>query len=93
MRGIQKTGLTDLTFTSENIARAKKAAQDGPVLITEVGRPGYVLLTLEEYQRLTGNPCAPQTLAEALAMPGGEDIDFDPPRVEGPISRVPDLSD
>ena len=76
---------------NENIGRAKKATRDGPVLITEVGRPGYVLLTIEEYQRLTGTP--PMTLAEALAMPGSEDIDFDPPRMEGPISRVPDLSD
>jgi len=77
---------------NENIARAKKAAQDGPVLITEVGRPGYVLLTLEEYQRLTGNPCAQQTLADALAMPGADDIDFDPPRMQGPVAQVPDLS-
>jgi hypothetical protein len=78
---------------NENIGRAKKATQDGPVLITEVGRPGYILLTIEEYQRLTGNPCASQTLTEALAIPGAEDIDFEPPRMEGPISRVPDLSD
>jgi hypothetical protein len=26
-------------------------------------------------------------LAEALAMPGGEDIEFDPPRMEGLIFR------
>lgn len=78
---------------NENIGRAKKAAQDGPVLITAVGRPGYVLMTIEEYQRLTGHPSADMTLAEALAMPSSEDIDFDPPRMEGPISRVPDLSD
>jgi hypothetical protein len=89
--------MTTTTMSSqefnENIGRAKKAAQDGPVLIHQVGRPGYVLLTLEEYQRLTGTPCAPMTLAEALAMPGSEDIDFEPPRMEGPRSRVPDLSD
>jgi hypothetical protein len=89
--------MTTTTMSSqefnENIGRAKKATQDGPVLITDVGRPGYVLLTLEEYQRLTGDPGESMTLAEALAMPGAGDIDFDPPRIEGPMSRVPDLSD
>jgi hypothetical protein len=77
---------------NENIGRAKKAAQDGPVLITDVGRPGYVLMTIEEYHHLTGHPCESQTLADALAMPGAGDIDFDPPRMQGPVSRVPDLS-
>jgi PHD/YefM family antitoxin component YafN of YafNO toxin-antitoxin module len=77
---------------NENIARAKKAAQDGPVLVTDVGRTGYVLITAQEYQRLTGSPCASQTLADALAMPGAEDIDFDPPRMQGRVARVPDLS-
>jgi PHD/YefM family antitoxin component YafN of YafNO toxin-antitoxin module len=74
---------------NENIGRAKKAAQDGPVLITDVGRPGFVLITMEEYQRLTGNPCESRTLADALAMPGTENIDFDPPRMQGPVARVP----
>jgi PHD/YefM family antitoxin component YafN of YafNO toxin-antitoxin module len=77
---------------NENIGRAKKAAQDGPVLITDVGRPGYVLITIEEYQRLTGSPCASQTLVDALAMPDADDIDFDPPRTQEPVARVPDLS-
>jgi hypothetical protein len=77
---------------NENIGRAKKAAQDGLVLVTDVGRPEYDLMTIEEYQRLTGHPCESQTLADALAMPGDEDIDFDPPRMQGPTSRVPDLS-
>ncbi|MDG4768201.1 type II toxin-antitoxin system prevent-host-death family antitoxin [Solwaraspora sp. WMMD406] len=34
--------------------RAKIAARSGPVFITDRGRPGYVLLTIEDYQRLTG---------------------------------------
>jgi prevent-host-death family protein len=77
---------------NENIGRAKKAAQDGPVLITDVGRPGYVLITIEEYQRLTGIPSESQTLADALAMPGADDIEFDPPRMQGPVAQAPDLS-
>jgi hypothetical protein len=88
--------MTNTTMSSqefnENIGRAKRATQDGPGLVTEVGRPGYVLLTTEGHQSLTGNSCGSQTLAEALAMPGAEDIDFDPPRMAGPRSRAPDLS-
>ena len=33
---------------------AKKAAKRGPVFITDRGRPSHVLLTVEEYERLTG---------------------------------------
>ena len=77
---------------NENISRAKKAAQNGPVFITDSGCPGHVLITIEEYERLTGKPYASQTLVDALAMPGAEDIDFDPPRLQGPLSRPVDLS-
>ncbi|MGU3495409.1 type II toxin-antitoxin system prevent-host-death family antitoxin [Xanthobacteraceae bacterium A53D] len=36
-----------------DIARAKRAAQDGPVFITEHGRPSHVLITYESWQTLT----------------------------------------
>lgn len=56
---------------------AKKAALRGPVFITDRGRPAHVLLSIEEYQRLAGgNTC----IIDVLAMPGVEDIAFDPPR-------------
>jgi prevent-host-death family protein len=51
---------------NQDTSRAKKAAQDGPVFITDRGRPAHVLITIEEYQRLT---CGRMTLAEALAQP------------------------
>jgi prevent-host-death family protein len=62
-----------------SFAKAKRAAKDGPVFITERGRPAYVLLTVDEYRKISGRG---KTLAEALAMPGAEEIDFDPPRIE-----------
>ena len=73
---------------NQDTSRAKKAAQDGPVFITDRGRPAHVLLTMQEYQRLTGGQ---MTLTEALAQPDGEDVDFDPPRVKG-LYRPADLS-
>ena len=60
------TTLTSREF-NQDLSRAKRAALEGPVIITDRGKPAHVLLNIEEYRRLT---TAPRTLAEALAMPG-----------------------
>jgi prevent-host-death family protein len=73
---------------NHDVSSAKKAAQNGPVVITDRGKPSHVLMTYEEFQRLTGKR---RSLVEALAMPGLSDIDFDPPRAEIAPRRV-DLS-
>lgn len=70
------------------VSRAKRAAEQGPVFITDRGKPAHVLLTFEEYQRLTKQR---RNIADALAMPGVEDIEFEPPRVRIEI-RPADLS-
>jgi len=62
---------------NQDTSRAKKAAKKGPVFITDRGKPAHVLLSIEEYQRLTGGK---KNIAEALAMPGADDVEFDPPR-------------
>lgn len=64
---------------NHDVTRAKKAAKDGPVFITDRGRPAHVLLSFEEYQRITQQR---RNIADALAMPGVGDIDFEPPRIE-----------
>jgi prevent-host-death family protein len=69
---------------NQDAGGAKKAAANGPVIITDRGEPAHVLLTFEAYRKLLS---AGPSLAEALAMPGGEDIEFDPPRMEGLIFR------
>jgi prevent-host-death family protein len=63
---------------NQDASRAKKAAAKGPVFITDRGRPAHVLLSFADYQRLIGGN---RKIADALAMPGAEDIEFDPPRV------------
>jgi len=63
---------------NQDTSRAKKAASRGPVFITDRGKPAHVLLSIAEYQRLAGMH---RKIADALAMPGATDIDFDPPRV------------
>lgn len=70
-------------FTSrefnQDAGRAKRAARGGPVFITDRGEPRHVLLSIEDYRRLTGQG---GRIADALAMPGAGDIEFDPPRVD-----------
>ncbi|TCT25173.1 type II toxin-antitoxin system Phd/YefM family antitoxin [Thermomonas haemolytica] len=63
---------------NQDVTRAKKAAKRGPVFITDRGKPAHVLLSFEDYQRLTRQR---RNIADALAMPGVADIGVDPPRV------------
>jgi prevent-host-death family protein len=62
---------------NQDTAAAKRAAKDGPVFITDRGQPAYVLMTIEDYRRLSGPR---KSLAEALGMAEGGDIEFEPPR-------------
>lgn len=73
---------------NHDVSSAKKAAQHGPVIITDRGKPSHVLMTYDEFERLTGSR---RNLVDALSMPGLSDIDFDPPRMEISPRRV-DLS-
>jgi hypothetical protein len=61
------------------VATGKKGAKDYPVFIAGRGRPAHVLLSVEEHQRLTQQR---HNIAGPLVMPGVEDIDFEPPRIE-----------
>lgn len=60
---------------NQDVTRAKKAAKNGPVFITDRGRPAHVLLSIEDYQRLTKQR---RNIADSLAMPSAEDIEFEP---------------
>ena len=62
----------------QDVGRARKAALRGPVLITDGGLPAHVLLSFQEYQRLTGNRAS---IADLLAMPGAEDVELAVPRL------------
>ncbi|TCU14676.1 type II toxin-antitoxin system prevent-host-death family antitoxin [Rhizobium sullae] len=64
----------------QNANRAQKATRRGPVFITNRGKTTQVLLSIEDYHRLTGKR---RNIADLLAMPGHEDIDLEiPPRLE-----------
>jgi prevent-host-death family protein len=71
------TTITSRKF-NQDTSGAKKAARRGPVFITDRGRPAHVLLTIEDYRRLTGES---MSLAEALDHAASADFEFEPPRL------------
>ena len=72
------------TFSSRDFTRdvsaAKRATDDGPVFITDRGRPAFALLKIEDYYRITGKD--ETTLLDVMdAIPSGAGIEFEPPRL------------
>jgi prevent-host-death family protein len=64
---------------NQGASRAKKAAESGPVFITDRGRPAHVLLSIEEYRKITGKRAS---ILDLLAMPEAAEIEFEPPRLD-----------
>jgi prevent-host-death family protein len=73
----------------QNTSLAKKAARSGPVFITDRGRPSLVILSIEEYQKITKKG---ENILDMLAMPGAGDIDFEPPRLGDDFIQPADFS-
>jgi prevent-host-death family protein len=73
---------------NQDTSSAKKATAAGPVFITDRGKPAHVLISIEEYRRLTAKR---RSIVEALSMPGLANIDFDPPR-QRELPRPADFS-
>ena len=73
------TKMTSREF-NQDTAGAKRSAADGPVIVTDRGRPSHVLLTYVDYVQLAGIRL---DLTDLLGSPAGvEDVTF-----EIPISR------
>jgi prevent-host-death family protein len=73
---------------NQDASGAKRSALDGPVFITDRGRPAHVLLSIEAYQRLTGRQ---ESILDLLAAPEAADVEFTPGRVET-LTRAADLT-
>ena len=84
-------GVTKLSSRefNQDTSRAKRAAKKGPVFITDRGRLSHVLLTAEDYQRLTQGE---KNVADLLAMPEAAEIQFEPPRLQGQLLKPEDFS-
>lgn len=77
------------SWCNQDASKAKRAAMDGPVFITDRGEPAHVLLTIEEYRKLTGPH---RNIAEMLACPEAENIDFEPGMLRSALFRAEDFS-
>lgn len=69
---------------NRDVSAAKRAAAEGPVVITDRGKPAYVLLSIYDYQRLTDE----RSIVDWLQMK--EDLDFEPARLES-LPRAAEL--
>lgn len=86
------------TMNSRTFARdaaaVKRAAQQGPVIITERGKPALAVLNIEDYYRLTGQTGGPSLLQamQAIDSPAGVELTL-PGRTDaaGFSARVPDF--
>ncbi|MFT4059618.1 MAG: type II toxin-antitoxin system Phd/YefM family antitoxin [Legionella sp.] len=77
------------TFSSrefnQDVSKIKKASAQGPVFITDRGHPAHVLLTIEDYLKLSKTK---ETIVDLLAMPDTTDIDFEAPKLKRTIYRT-----
>ena len=81
------TTINSRTF-NQDASGAKRAAQEGPVFITDRGRPAHVLLSIEAYRRLAGQQ---ESILDLLADPEAADVSFQPDRLRD-LTRPADLS-
>ncbi|MBF0165101.1 MAG: type II toxin-antitoxin system Phd/YefM family antitoxin [Magnetococcales bacterium] len=71
------TTITSRQF-NQDASKAKRAALDGPVFITDRGRPAHVLMTFDAYRKMSGEGA---TISALLAMPeGAEAFELEWPR-------------
>lgn len=81
------TTINSRTF-NQDASGAKRAALEGPVFITDRGKPAHVLLSIEAYRRLAGSQ---KSILDLLADPKAAEVPFEPDRL-GRLTRPADLS-
>ena len=74
---------------NQDASGAKRAAKNGPVFITDRGRPAHVLLTIDAYRRLSASA---DNIVALLGMSGAEAVEFEPQPLAGELYRPVDLS-
>jgi len=81
------TTMTSREF-NQDAGRAKRAAKGGPVFITDRGEPAHVLLTIEDYRKLSG---ANKSIVEILACHSSENISFEPEKLNDTLFKTESL--
>jgi antitoxin Phd len=87
-KGRSRTGRWALQQAKARFSELVRRAQThGPQHVTVHGRDSVVVLTEEEYTRLTGERSG-EMLVELLASSPLKDVEFDHARVRGPVRDV-----
>ena len=74
---------------NQDISKIKRATSNGPIFVTNRGRATHVLMTIEEYYKITGKN---ENIVDLLAMKSDLEIDFDPPKLQGELIKHVDLT-
>lgn len=74
--------ITRVSSEAVNLGEARHAADNGPVVIIEGDKPTYVLLSVDLYRKILG-----PTLQEMVAMPNGDEIEFEPEKLSDRLFR------
>lgn len=74
---------------NQDVSKAKRSALTGPVLITDRGRPAHVLLSVDEYKKITEKQ---ESIVNLLAMPDAADIEFEPVTLTTDLYHTADLT-
>jgi PHD/YefM family antitoxin component YafN of YafNO toxin-antitoxin module len=74
---------------NHDVSKAKRASASGPVFITDRGHTAHVLLTIEEYQKITDKK---ESIVELLALPEAAEVEFEVPRLNKELFHPADFS-
>lgn len=91
--------MTITTFNSRKFARdaaaVKRAAQNGPVIITHRGKPALAVLNIDDYYRMAGAQEGSSLLEAMHGLPQTEGIDLTPAARQKPDfdHRIPAFDD
>jgi prevent-host-death family protein len=70
---------------NQDTAAAKRAARKAPVIITDRGKPAFVLMQVAHYQKLKKQNTS---IADLLAMPkSAPDFAFDPAKMSSSVFK------
>jgi prevent-host-death family protein len=75
---------------SQDSSGAVRAASKEPVFLTNRGKTTHVLISIKQYEKLTGRPLS---IVDLLRQPGGPeyDFEFEPPKLGGELFRPVDF--
>ncbi len=76
---------------NQDVGRAKRSAESGPVVITDRGRPAFVLLRHDVYTSLIAGRPGIRDLLDSSDIAGDTDFAFEPSPLPGSLTRPADL--